>query len=115
MSDRVKESYGAVPETVIAKTLGDMIENEFLISDLRIPAYCVDPLAYIIQKLDEIEYSGHYLFELRKMLEIVSWLQLPISHSIFLHPHKRGIVICFRVTVAFAAYVYLLIVFFETT
>lgn len=89
LSDRVKESYGAVPETVIAKTLGDMIENEFLISDLRIPAYCVDPLAYIIQKLDEIEYSGHYLFELRKIQDLLEEYHKEESEEILQEIYKR--------------------------
>ncbi|MBC5744857.1 lantibiotic dehydratase [Lachnospiraceae bacterium MD308] len=67
LSERIKESYRTIPEAVVEKTLNDMIENEFLISDLRVPAYCVDSLAYIIHKLDEMKYSGHYLFELKKI------------------------------------------------
>ncbi|MCI9137477.1 MAG: lantibiotic dehydratase [Lachnospiraceae bacterium] len=71
LSERIQKSYKTIPEMVIEKTLNDMIENEFLISDLRVPAYCVDSMAYIIHKLDEMKYSGHYLFELKKIQELL--------------------------------------------
>lgn len=67
LSGRIQEVYKTVPKSVISDTLSDMLENEFLISELRTPAYCDDPLAYLIYKLDEINESGAYLSGLREI------------------------------------------------
>ncbi|MCI8504476.1 MAG: lantibiotic dehydratase [Dorea sp.] len=67
LSGRIQEVYNTVPETVISDTLSDMLENEFLISELRTPAYCDDPLVYLIHRLDEMNGSGAYLSGLREI------------------------------------------------
>ena len=42
----------------------------------------------------------HYIFRIHSKLDVVAWLQLPIQHGIFFHPHESGIVVCLCVAVA---------------
>lgn len=72
LSGRIQEVYKMVPESVISDTLSDMLENEFLISELRTPAYCDDPLAYLIRRLDEMNDSEAYLSDLRKIQDLLN-------------------------------------------
>lgn len=68
----IREQYTDVPEELIANTIDALIENEYLLSELRIPAYCSDGLCYIIDKLKEIECENvivHKLYLVKMLIQ----------------------------------------------
>ena len=71
LSNKVKLVYEDTPEVVIWKTLLDMLKSEYLISNLRTPAYCKNTLKYLIQELKTIGYSGEYFVKLESILTLL--------------------------------------------
>lgn len=57
-------------------------------------------------KQNELVFRGH--------LHIVARLQLAIFHVIFLHPHKRGVRVCFGIAVAITKAGFLLLILGES-
>ncbi len=48
-----------------------MLKSEYLISNLRTPAYCKNTLKYLIQELKTIGYSGEYFVKLESILTLL--------------------------------------------
>ncbi|WDV47619.1 lantibiotic dehydratase [Clostridiaceae bacterium M8S5] len=61
----ISQKYEGVPDSLVTNTLKKLVENEYLLSDLRIPAYCDDCLEHVIQKLEEIKYNGEKMYKLK--------------------------------------------------
>lgn len=59
--------YPDVEQEMIGHTIVELIENEYLLSNLRIPAYCNDALEHVITQLKEIKYRGEYLSKLEEI------------------------------------------------
>ena len=87
--EKVKEVYADVSERIIMKTLIDMLENEYLISNLRIPAYCSNSLEYVIQQLKEMKYSGEYLDKLKSIDEGLLKFQKTETEEVLLDVYKK--------------------------
>lgn len=51
---RLREAFPGAREDLIASMLGHLIEHEFLITDLRPPSYCADPLDHVLGRLAPI-------------------------------------------------------------
>lgn len=49
----IVKAYTNVPDELLNNTLMQLIENEYLITELRLPAYCNDTLGYIIKILQD--------------------------------------------------------------
>ncbi|QXM06247.1 lantibiotic dehydratase [Crassaminicella indica] len=54
----IRETYKDVPDELIDYTLFQLIENEYLITNLRIPAYCDNHLEHVIKVLGNNEYTN---------------------------------------------------------
>ena len=68
----VMQAYPAVQEALIDRTLRQLIENEYLLTELRTPAYCDDPLFYTLNLLNTIPTAQKYvepLTEVYRLLE----------------------------------------------
>lgn len=59
------KEYENVPKELVEKTIKMLLENEYLFSNLRIPSYCVNSLNHIIEVLEDINYKGEYLEQLK--------------------------------------------------
>lgn len=51
--DVIQNEYKSVDEGLIRNTLVFLIKEEYLFTDLRLPAYCNDPIDFLINKLSE--------------------------------------------------------------
>lgn len=68
----IKEYYEDVSNNLIDKILLELIENEYLLTDLRLPAYCDEPLEYVINKLlylDNIHDLVDKLQDIKKAID----------------------------------------------
>nr|WP_228728220.1 hypothetical protein [Brevibacillus composti] len=72
---------------------------------MRNKASCIRRTLMDAVEQNKLVFRGH--------LHIVAWLQLAIFHVIFLHAHKRGVRIGFRVAVAIAKAGFLLLILGE--
>ncbi|MGO1042565.1 thiopeptide-type bacteriocin biosynthesis protein [Clostridioides difficile] len=61
----ILKEYENVPKELVEKTIKMLLENEYLLSNLRIPSYCSNNLNHIIEVLEEINYKGEYLGQLK--------------------------------------------------
>ncbi|WP_195837965.1 lantibiotic dehydratase [Tissierella pigra] len=69
---KICEIYKGIPEHVVDNTLGMLVENEYLLTDLRLPAYCNDGLGHVISKLKnnkKIEDITNNLKELKLLID----------------------------------------------
>jgi thiopeptide-type bacteriocin biosynthesis protein len=73
LKSKICESYEGVPEHIIDNTLAMLVENEYLLTDLRLPAYCNDSLGHVIQKLEnnkKIEDLANDLKKLKRLIDV---------------------------------------------
>lgn len=56
---KICEKHEGIPENTVDNTLGMLVENEYLLTDLRLPAYCNDSLEHIIPRLKETKLLAH--------------------------------------------------------
>ncbi len=64
----VKDAYKDVPYELVFQAIEHLVENEYLLTDLRLPAYCNDELDYLITTLGEIGFNQtNKLIELREL------------------------------------------------
>lgn len=64
--------YDGINEELVDITLKELIENEYLLSELRIPAYCEDSLKHILHVLESVEYGEekyYHLLNLKKDID----------------------------------------------
>ena len=66
---QIFEQCNGISEQLIDTTLQDLIENEYLLTELRIPVYCTDPLKYIIDILKTKEGIESVLSQLEQIYE----------------------------------------------
>lgn len=79
--EELKAYYSDIEYKVIENFVDTLIEKEFLYTDFRIPAYCEDPLDYIInllhmKKLEEVNLLTKKLVELHQLLKKCNKLDL---------------------------------------
>lgn len=55
LQSQIQSRYPNVPEEKIVSTLNALMENEILLTNLRVPANCEDGLAYVRNVLDPLE------------------------------------------------------------
>lgn len=70
--DVIREYYPEVPKDKIVSTIRILLNNEYLFSNLRFPAYCRNKLDYLISTLKKLNYTGKYyakLIEIHKLIE----------------------------------------------
>lgn len=53
LHQQISKYYIGIPSQLIDSTLQKLIENEYLLTELRIPPYCKDPLTYVIEVLKQ--------------------------------------------------------------
>lgn len=54
----IKDEYMKVDDRLILDTIINLVENEYLYTNLKIPAYCDDSLGYMIRTLRDIESAS---------------------------------------------------------
>lgn len=59
--------YEDAPEELIDRTLLQLIENEYLITNLRIPAYCDDGLGHVIKILKDNSHVKEFVVKLTEI------------------------------------------------
>lgn len=72
MKKHIKESYEGVPEGLVDSTMLMLIENEYLITELRIPAYCNNPLEHVIKVLRNKNYDYGQLDSLMEINALIT-------------------------------------------
>src|SRR5699024_5191225 len=65
------KKYKGIPEEVVDNTLIILVENEYLLTDLRLPAYCDDGLKHIIQIIRNNEKVKHITDSLEELERII--------------------------------------------
>lgn len=71
LKDEIRRYYDEIPEELIDKALFELIENEYLLTELRLPSYCEDCLEYLINKLsqwDEMDNVKGKLLEIQQKI-----------------------------------------------
>ena len=67
----ILEQYEGVPEKLVGNTILDLVENEYLLTDLRLPAYCDDTLGYVIEKLKNVKNAKEQVETLEKIYTLM--------------------------------------------
>lgn len=70
LKEIILENYEDVPEEIVDNTILNLVENEYLLTDLRIPAYCDDTLQYVIDELENVKNA----ISIRSSLENINSL-----------------------------------------
>lgn len=71
LKEVIKNVYQGVPEDVIDYTLMQLIENEYLMTDLRIPAYCDDTLKHVIDVLKTSKCTSEHLICMEELYDLL--------------------------------------------
>lgn len=66
------EQYKGIPEHVVDNTLSMLVENEYLLTNLRIPAYCNDSLEHVIRKLGNNKKVGGIVNNLKELKRLIA-------------------------------------------
>lgn len=74
-------AYPAVQEALIDQTLRQLIENEYLLTELRMPAYCDDPLFYILNLLRKIPAAQEYTKKLTNIYYLLNQYKMVESRK----------------------------------
>lgn len=64
LTNLIQESYPSVPRGKIEDVLKSLLDNELLLTELRIPAYCADPLKHIFSIVEHKDVQIGYKEEL---------------------------------------------------
>lgn len=51
----IKDNYSEVDDSIIDSTIQNLVENEYLFTNLKLPAYCKDSLDHIISTIEPID------------------------------------------------------------
>ena len=68
----VMQAYPTVQEDLVDQTLRQLIENEYLLTELRMPAYCDDPLFYTLNLLRKIPAAQEYTEKLTNIYHLLN-------------------------------------------
>lgn len=68
----IKNEYEDVDDLLIQNTIKNLMENEYLFTNLRLPAYCNDILAYLIEILEKIIGARNITDSLKKLNSLFS-------------------------------------------
>lgn len=71
LANLLREHYRGVDTQKIRDTLAELVENEILLTELRIPAYCEEPLKHVIRILSNIQCDKYLLFQLKNIDELI--------------------------------------------
>lgn len=71
LSMKIRQVYRNVSEKVIEDTLTKLLKSEYLLSNLRVPAYCRNALEHVIHELKAVEYKGIILKSLENILVLI--------------------------------------------
>ncbi|NEZ46346.1 hypothetical protein FDF74_03855 [Clostridium niameyense] len=71
LKKEILQSYPGAPEKLVENTIKMLMENEYLFSNLRIPSYCKENLNHVIKVLEDINYKGKYLEQLRLVRNLI--------------------------------------------
>lgn len=63
----IKNEYEDVDDLLIHNTIQKLMENEYLFTNLRLPAYCSDILTYLIKILEKIIEARDITDSLKKL------------------------------------------------
>lgn len=77
----ISDCYPSADVVMIDNTIKKLIENEYLLTNLRIPAFCKNSIEYLINQLRLIEYKGQYFEKLNSISSLIAKykkLRLPI-------------------------------------
>ncbi|NFI42322.1 hypothetical protein FDA58_07520 [Clostridium botulinum] len=87
LEKKIIDKYLGVPKELVDKTINELCKNEYLLTNLRIPAYCNDVLGHVINVLESINYKGKYIEQLKAiqymMLEYKSHEDTKIIEKIY--------------------------------
>lgn len=67
----IQDYYKEVPEALIHKTLNQLIQNEYLFTNLKVPSYCIDSLGYLLDNLKPITQAKEYYLNLNNIKKLV--------------------------------------------
>lgn len=68
----VMQAYPTVQGALVDQTLRQLIENEYLLTELRMPAYCDDPLFYTLNLLRKIPAAQEYTEKLTNIYHLLN-------------------------------------------
>lgn len=63
----IKENYRDVDDLLIHNTIKSLVENEYIFTNLRIPAYCNNTLEHLIYNLENIQEIKYISNSLKKL------------------------------------------------
>lgn len=67
----IQKAYEGVPEELMERSLTELVENEYLYTNLRLPAYNGDALLYIIEVLRNISEAEFYVTSLTEIQNLL--------------------------------------------
>lgn len=79
----IYEEYD-VPEEIVNSTLRQLIENEFLITNLRIPPYCENSLDHIITELNRCNINNDIVQKLKRIKQVLDELKYDFQEKLML-------------------------------
>lgn len=79
------EAYPEVEIQRIISIIAELVENEILLTELRLPAYCEDRLKYVINKLSNANYDGLLFKQLVDINNLIlQYRNVPLGKGVLL-------------------------------
>lgn len=63
----IKDNYNEVDDIIINSTIKNLVENEYLFTNLKLPAYCEDSLEHIVSIIGSIEILKRMLIKIKNL------------------------------------------------
>lgn len=79
LKDKIQSQYPGVPEETILSTINTMVDNEILLTNLRVPSNCDNGIAYLLRVLKPVDGIAQEKEILQKIDDLLR--QLELSHS----------------------------------
>lgn len=67
LNEHIKHKYEGIPEELIERTLLQLVDKEILLTNLRFPAFCENPLLHTLEVLHNLEQKPDVYFELERL------------------------------------------------
>lgn len=67
----IKSRYSEIGDLAIIQTIQLLVDNEYLLSSLRLPTFCDNSMEHIYHMLEDIGYKGYYIEKLKYIIQLM--------------------------------------------
>lgn len=85
----VNGAYADVSKEMIHNTIFNLIQNEYLFTNLKLPAYCNNALEYLINNISDIELAKEVSGNLIEIQNLISSLKMNLDESVLILLYQK--------------------------